>query len=66
MMLQNHTSRYDVATAAIRAAAGAKVNPSVDVDAHATISYVKHLAEKAKEYIYANGAGEYLLCFDIL
>lgn len=58
MMLQNHTSRYDVAAAAIRAVAGSKVNPQVDVDAHAMISYVKHLAEKDKDYIYRFGAGE--------
>ena len=59
MMLQNHTSRYHVAAAAIRAATGAKVNPEVDVDAHAMISYVMHLAQKDKEFIYKNGTGAY-------
>ncbi|CAL1716765.1 unnamed protein product [Somion occarium] len=54
MMLQNHTSRYHVAAAAIRG--GAKVNKKVEVDAHEMISYVMHLAQKDREYIYANGA----------
>ncbi|KAK7690629.1 hypothetical protein QCA50_005728 [Cerrena zonata] len=54
MMLQNHTSRYHVAAAAIRGAA--KVNKAVEVDAHEMISYVMHLAQKDKDYIYANGA----------
>lgn len=56
MMLQNHTSRYHVAAAAIRGAA--KVNKTVEVDAHEMISYVMHLAQKDKDYIYANGAGK--------
>ncbi|KAI0783687.1 XFP N-terminal domain-containing protein [Abortiporus biennis] len=54
MMLQNHTSRYHIATAAIRG--GAKVNPKVAVDAHEMVSYVMHLAQKDREYIYTNGA----------
>ena len=58
MMLQNHTSRYHVAAAAIRGAA--KVNKAVEVDAHEMISYVMHLAQKDKDYIYANGAGTYI------
>ncbi|TCD60297.1 hypothetical protein EIP91_010418 [Steccherinum ochraceum] len=56
MMLQNHTSRYHVAAAAVRAATSAKVNPAIDVDAHSTITYIMHLAEKDKEYIYKTGA----------
>ncbi|THH28321.1 hypothetical protein EUX98_g5854 [Antrodiella citrinella] len=56
MMLQNHTSRYHVAAAAIRAASAAKVNAAVDVDAHTTISYIMHLAEKDRAYIYKHGA----------
>ena len=55
MMLQNHTSRYHVAIYAIRG--GAKINKRVEVDSHATITYVQHLAQKDKEFIYANGAG---------
>lgn len=57
MMLQNHTSRYHVAIAAIRG--GARVNKRVEVDSHATITYVQHLAQKDKEFIYANGAGTF-------
>ncbi|KAI0077898.1 phosphoketolase [Panus rudis PR-1116 ss-1] len=53
MMLQNHTSRYHVATAAVRGAA--RVNKRVEVDAHATISYIKHLAQKDREFIYEHG-----------
>ncbi|KAJ7733403.1 phosphoketolase [Mycena maculata] len=53
MMLCNHTSRYDVAAAAIRG--GALTNPKVAVSAHEHESYIKHLAAKEKDYIYANG-----------
>ncbi|KAJ6630943.1 XFP N-terminal domain-containing protein [Mycena sp. CBHHK59/15] len=53
MMLCNHTSRYDVAAAAIRG--GARSNPKIAVCAHEHESYIKHLAQKEKEYIYANG-----------
>ncbi|KAJ7650731.1 phosphoketolase [Roridomyces roridus] len=53
MMLCNHTSRYDVAIAAIRG--GALSNPKVAVSAHQHQSFFKHLAVKDKEYIYANG-----------
>jgi xylulose-5-phosphate/fructose-6-phosphate phosphoketolase len=56
MMLANHTSRYHVAAAAIRA--GARVNPKVSVDAHAKVAYALHLAAKDKEFIYANGKGK--------
>jgi len=55
MMLCNHTSRFHVAAAAIRG--GALVNPKVAVDAHELMSYVLHLAEKERGYIYANGKG---------
>jgi len=53
MMLCNHTSRYHVAAAAIRA--GALHNAKVALDAHELASYVMHLAQKEKEFIYANG-----------
>lgn len=55
MMLCNHTSRYDIAAVAIRG--GALHNPRVAVDAHKLESYVKHLAQKEKDYIYENGKG---------
>ncbi|KAI0091335.1 D-xylulose 5-phosphate/D-fructose 6-phosphate phosphoketolase [Irpex rosettiformis] len=54
MMLLNETSRYDVAQAAVRG--GALSNPDVQVKAHEVISYLKHLKEKDREYIYKNGA----------
>jgi len=53
MMLCNKTSRYHVAAAAIRG--GAFHNPAVSIDAHEKASYVMHLAQKYKDYIYANG-----------
>ncbi|KAJ7672138.1 phosphoketolase [Mycena polygramma] len=53
MMLCNHTSRYDVAVAAIRG--GALSNPKVAVTAHEDASYIKHLAQKERDYILANG-----------
>ncbi|KAF9466555.1 phosphoketolase [Collybia nuda] len=53
MMLCNHTSRFDVAIAAIRG--GALHNPKVAVSAHEHESYIKHLAQKERTYIYANG-----------
>jgi xylulose-5-phosphate/fructose-6-phosphate phosphoketolase len=53
MMLCNKTSRYHVAAAAIRG--GALHNPTVSIDAHELASYVMHLAQKDKEFIYANG-----------
>lgn len=56
MMLCNRTSRFDVAIAAIRG--GALHNPKVAVDAHQAESYIKHLAQKEKEYIYAHGKGQ--------
>ena len=54
-MLCNHTSRYDVAIAAIQG--GALHNSKVAVSAHQTVSYLKHIAQKDKEYILANGQG---------
>lgn len=57
MMLQNHTSRYDVAEAAIRGAS--KNNDKVQVRSHELISEVKHTAEKDRDYIYKNGAGKH-------
>lgn len=56
MMLCNKTSRYDIALDAVRA--GAMANSRVAVSAHETESYLKHLAMKDKDYIYANGKGE--------
>ncbi|KAG6919201.1 hypothetical protein DXG01_008499 [Tephrocybe rancida] len=55
MMLCNHTSRFDVAMAAIRG--GAHFNERVAVDAHEIISFIKHLAQKEREYIYKHGKG---------
>jgi xylulose-5-phosphate/fructose-6-phosphate phosphoketolase len=59
MMLCNRTSRYHVAAAAIRG--GAQFNPKVAVDSHEMVSYVMHLAEKERDYIFANGKGEFLI-----
>jgi xylulose-5-phosphate/fructose-6-phosphate phosphoketolase len=56
MMLCNHTSRFDVAIAAI--SGGAKVNPKIAVSAHELCSYLRHQAQKEREYILANGKGE--------
>ena len=54
-MLANHTSRFDVAIAAVRG--GAHVNPRVAVDAHEKESYIKHLAQKERDYTYQHGKG---------
>lgn len=59
MMLCNHTSRFDVAIAAIRG--GALHNPKVAVSAHEHESFVKHLAQKERDYIYANGKGAFVM-----
>ena len=56
MMLCNRTSRYHVASAAIRA--GAQCNPKVALEAQEKASYVMHLAQKDKDYILANGKGK--------
>lgn len=56
MMLCNHTSRYHVAAAAVRA--GAPFNPKVSLEAHEKASYIMHLAQKDRDYIFANGQGE--------
>ncbi|KAK0497125.1 hypothetical protein EDD18DRAFT_143594 [Armillaria luteobubalina] len=53
MMLCDLTPRYDVAIAAIQG--GAFHNSKVAVSAHQTVSYLKHLVQKDKEYIPANG-----------
>jgi len=58
-MLANHTSRFDVAIAAIRG--GAHVNPRVAVDAHEKESYIKHMAQKERHYIYRHGKGSLAL-----
>jgi xylulose-5-phosphate/fructose-6-phosphate phosphoketolase len=56
MMLCNHTSRYHVAAAAIRA--GALFNTKVSTGAHADAAYIMHMAAKDKEYIFAHGVGK--------
>ena len=56
MMIQNHTSRYHVAEAAVRG--GSRFNERVQVRSHELISELKHLVEKDKKYIYEDGAGE--------
>ncbi|EGN99141.1 hypothetical protein SERLA73DRAFT_168658 [Serpula lacrymans var. lacrymans S7.3] len=53
MMLCNHTSRYHVAAAALRG--GALQNPKVSADAHEKATFIMHIAQKDKEYIYQNG-----------
>ena len=40
-------------------------NEKVEIVSHEVISEIKHMAEKDKEYIYKNGAGECLFSFDI-
>ncbi|KAJ6466551.1 hypothetical protein C8R47DRAFT_1153646 [Mycena vitilis] len=49
MMHCNHTSRYDIAVAAIRG--GALSNPKVAVNAREHESYIKHLAQKERDCI---------------
>ncbi|KII89836.1 hypothetical protein PLICRDRAFT_567923 [Plicaturopsis crispa FD-325 SS-3] len=53
MMLCNHTSRYHVAEAAIRG--GALHNPKVAVVAHEKTAYLRHLAQKDRQYLYEHG-----------
>ncbi|KAK1223327.1 hypothetical protein PQX77_013804 [Marasmius sp. AFHP31] len=53
MMLANRTSRYDVASAAMRK--GAMFNPKVAVYAHEVESWLKHQAQKDREYILEHG-----------
>ncbi|KIJ14307.1 hypothetical protein PAXINDRAFT_176841 [Paxillus involutus ATCC 200175] len=53
MLLCNHVSRYHVAAAAVRA--GALFNAVVSTEAHLNASYLMHLAQKDKEYIYREG-----------
>ena len=60
MMLCNHTSRYDIAAAAVRG--GALHNPKVSVYSHEVASYVMHLKQKERDYIYENGKGNDLFC----
>jgi len=61
MMLCNHTSRYDVAIAALWG--GAKWNPTVASVAAEHAAYLLHLAQKDKEYILQNGK-DWDECFD--
>lgn len=56
MMLCNHVSRYDVAAAAVRAAA--TQNAKVAIAAHEISSYIMHLAAVDKKYIYREGRGK--------
>ena len=60
MMLCNHTSRFDVAIAAIRG--GAARNSKVALIAHEAESYIKHMAKKEKDYIYKHGKGVLWFC----
>ncbi|KAK0485181.1 phosphoketolase [Armillaria novae-zelandiae] len=53
MMLANRISRYHIAQAAVLG--GSLTNPKVAVSAHETESYFKHLAQKKKDYTFANG-----------
>jgi xylulose-5-phosphate/fructose-6-phosphate phosphoketolase len=53
MMICNRTDRFSVAIAAIRG--GARFNDRVAVYAHQKCSYLKHLVEKERVYILANG-----------
>jgi len=52
MMLLNRVSRFHVASRAI--AAAARVNPAVATVAHETQTFLMHIAEKEKEYAFAN------------
>ena len=54
-MLCNHTDRFSVAQDAIRR--GAKFNPKVTVYAHERCTGLRHLGQKERDYIYANGKG---------
>lgn len=54
-MLCNRTDRFSIAYDAI--CRGAKFNPAVEVYAHERCSALRHLAQKEKDYIYANGKG---------
>jgi xylulose-5-phosphate/fructose-6-phosphate phosphoketolase len=62
-MLANHTSRYHVAEAALRA--GGRRNARVQVDAHPLIAHVQHLAQTDRKYIYETGAGTYPLAMPL-
>ena len=61
MMLCNKTSRYHIASTAIRE--GAKHNASVAVDAHEQAMFMMHLARKDNAYIYEHGEGEFRFFF---
>jgi xylulose-5-phosphate/fructose-6-phosphate phosphoketolase len=56
MMLLNRVSRFHVASRAI--SAGALVNAKVATVAHQKKTYLMHLAEKEKEFAYANDIGK--------
>jgi len=53
MMIANNTDRFTVAIAAVKG--GARRNARVAAYAHEKCSYISHLRQKEKEYIYANG-----------
>jgi xylulose-5-phosphate/fructose-6-phosphate phosphoketolase len=53
MMIANHTDRFTVAISAIRG--GAQFNSKVAVYSHEKCSYLRHLMQKERAYILANG-----------
>ncbi|KAH9481511.1 putative phosphoketolase [Psilocybe cubensis] len=53
MMISNHTDRFSVAINAI--SGGATVNAAVAAYAHEKCSYLRHLKQKERDYIYTNG-----------
>jgi len=54
-MISNDTDRFTVAIAAIKG--GAQVNERVAAYSHEKCSYLKHLRQKERDYIYENGKG---------
>jgi len=55
MMISNDTDRFTVAIAAIKG--GAQVNERVAAYSHEKCSYLKHLRQKERDYIYEHGKG---------
>ncbi|KAI0041191.1 phosphoketolase [Auriscalpium vulgare] len=53
MMIANHTSRYDIAAAAVRG--GALHNPKIQAESHQLATFFMHLAQKDRDYIYEFG-----------
>ena len=56
-MIANDTDRFTVAIAAIKG--GAQVNERVAAYSHEKCSYLKHLRQKERDYIYEHGKGMY-------